>query len=193
MQAAQPELLDRLNGLIKWMAAGVTAAAAGSSLGARTVLVGLVVLMAIDWITGFNAAYIRGEVSSEVGRKGLVAKGQILLLILAIHVVEKLAGYEMQLELFGAGGFCVNEAISIVENVARSGVWIPGSLVRALVKVKQLSPRGATRAELDQLRDDNRAEVDDLRHATRLENDAAVHAARQEVDRAAQALPPVGK
>lgn len=191
-----PELLDRLLVSIKWLGGAVAALTAGSMFGSHTVLVGLVALMAIDWVTGFNRAFIAGAVSSEAGARGLVKKGQILLLILALHVAEKLSGYEVGAELWGAGGFCINELISIVENVSQSGVYIPQAIVDGLLRVKSLRPRAATRADLDKLRDDNRAEVDVAIATNRVETDAAVTASRKEVDHLAevvQALPTVGK
>lgn len=146
-----PELLDRMVIGIKWLAGAVGALTAGSAFGSYTVLVSLVILMAIDWITGFNRAFIAGEVSSEAGARGLVKKGQALLLILAVHVLEKMSGYELGLELWGAGGFCINEGISIVENVAHSGVYIPQVLVNGLLRLKNLRPRQATAEEIDRL------------------------------------------
>lgn len=177
-----PDLLDHLAVGIKWMAAGLTAAIAGAAFGSYTVLVCLLILMAIDWVTGFNRAYIDGEISSAAGRKGLVKKGQVLLLILAIHVMERMSGYELGLELWGAGGFCLNEAISIIENVSRSGVGIPKVIVDGLLRVKSLSPRAATRAELDLLKDEVRATTDATVTEHRKETDAVISAVRQHVD-----------
>lgn len=186
MNPAPPDLVDRLLVAIKWLSGGVAALTAGSAFGSYTVLVCLVILMAIDWVTGFNRAFIEGVVSSEAGMKGMVKKGQVLLLILAVHVMEKLSGYELGLELWGAGGFCINEIISIVENVSRSGVYVPQLLIDSLLRLKSLRPRAATRDEIDQLRDDNRAETDRLTIATRVEHDAAVTAARTEADHVGQ-------
>ncbi len=182
MQAA-PDLLDRLLVLIKWLSAALGALVAGATFGPRAVIVGLVVLMGIDWITGFNRAYIAGEVSSEAGAKGLVKKGQILLLILAVHVLERLAGYEINAEMWGAGGFCVNEVISIIENVARSDVYIPRSIVQGLLKLRALRPEGATRAELDQLREETRVAADVALGKARVASDFALGAARGEADK----------
>lgn len=189
----EPELLDRLLIAIKWLAAGVTAMVAGNTFGTHKVLMCLVILMFIDWATGLGQAFIDGKVTSEDGSKGLVKKGQILMLILGAHVFEILSGYEVGAELWGAGGFCVNELISIVENVSKSVDYIPQVIVDGLLRVKSLRPRAATRADLDKLRDDNRAEVDLAIAVNRVENDAVITATRQEVDHVAQSLPTVGK
>ncbi len=177
------DLLGRLLVTNKWLAGAVAALMAGTLFGSQAVLAGLVALMAIDWLTGLNAAFIRGEVNSETGTRGLVKKGQVLLLLLAVHVMEKLAGYELGLELWGAGGFCINEAISIVENVSRSGVYIPQALVDGLLKVKSMRPRQATRAELDQLRDDSRTQEDAAVATSRAASDAGLASARAEADK----------
>lgn len=179
-----PDLIDHLAVSVRWLAAGFTAAVAGAAFGSYTVLVCLLILMAIDWVTGFNRAYIDGELSSEAGAKGLAKKGQILLLILAIHVMERMSGYELGLELWGAGGFCINEAISIIENVSRSGVGIPKVIVDGLLRVKSLSPRPATRAELDLLKDEVRATTDATVTEHRKETDAIIAVVREKADTA---------
>lgn len=138
---------------IKWAIAAFTGQVAAMTVGPRRAIFVLVILMGIDWITGFTAAWIRGEVSSEAGAKGFAKKGLTLLLILTIYIVDQAAHMDFNLELWGAVGYSINEAISIVENMDRAGVYIPAALVAGLQKVKGLGPRKATRAELDALRD----------------------------------------
>lgn len=141
---------------VKWASAFVVAQMAAATVGPRAVITGLVFLMAVDWITGFTAAWINGTASSEVGAKGFAKKGIILLLILTIHVAEKLCGYELNLEVWGAAGYCFNELVSIVENVARVGVYIPKPLIDGLLKIKAVSPGNASKADLDKLRDERK-------------------------------------
>ena len=118
----------------------------------RSLLLGLVILMALDYVTGMAAAWVSKSVSSEIGSRGLVKKGLILILLLSVHILERLAGIELHLEATGAIGFAVNEVISVIENCARAGVWMPEKLVAALIAVQKLRGSGATAEQLAQLR-----------------------------------------
>lgn len=144
---------------VKWASAFVVAQMAAATVGPRAVITGLIFLMIVDWVTGFTAAWIHGVASSEIGAKGLAKKGTILLLVLTIHVAEKLCGYEFNLEIWGAAGYCFNEMVSIVENVASIGVYIPKPLIDGLLKIKAVSPRNASKADLEKLRDQTNLSV----------------------------------
>lgn len=140
--------------IMKWLVAFAVAQWMAVPMDSRTVLQILVALMAVDYLTGLFSAFVTKTVSSEIGLRGLVKKGMVLCLLLASHLMEKLSGIELHLEFAGAIGCSVNEGISIVENCANAGVWVPGQVVDALIAIKKIKGGGATPEQLAQLRGD---------------------------------------
>ena len=140
----------------------------------------LLMLMLVDYVTGIIAAMIRRELSAAESWKGLLRKSLVIAVLGTSHLMEENLGMEIGIEKIGAVAYCVNEAISIVENVARSGVPIPGQLVAALLTMKKLRMREATQSELDELRGKQDSEL----IALRLKQDDQTHALRSRQDNA---------
>jgi toxin secretion/phage lysis holin len=130
--------------LAKWLVAFVIAEWISLPGSMRT----LVIFMAIDYASGLAVGFMRKELSSAIGLRGLVRKGMVLLLLLTVHIAEQNAGADLRLEHIGALGYMVNEIISIIENCARAGVPIPAQLVSALMSMQNLRGRPATGDEL---------------------------------------------
>lgn len=135
----------------KWAAAAALAQWYGIAATSRSMLLALITLMFLDYFTGLISGYLTKKIDSAVGFRGLANKGLILVLLLACHVVEGIAGLELHLEVAGALAFSVNEMISIVENCARSGVPIPGPFLDVLIAVKKLKASPATAEQLQAL------------------------------------------
>lgn len=100
----------------------------------------LVIFMSIDYASGLAAAFVRKELSSNEGLRGLVRKGMVLLLLLTVHLAEKSVGADLRLEHVGALGYIINEIISILENCGRAGVPIPQQFLAALLSVQKMQP-----------------------------------------------------
>lgn len=94
-------------------------------------------VMALDYLSGVTAGYVTGTLSSDVGRKGFAKKLLMVMLVALAALIDSLMKPEMSgiLVTVVAGGLIANEGLSILENVARSGVNIPKSLRDALAKV----------------------------------------------------------
>lgn len=133
--------------LVKWAAALLI----GMWMKTPSVIRFLMAFMVIDYASGLAVAYMRKELCSDIGRRGLVKKLLSLLFLLAVHVMEQATGLNVGIDLDStiAVGFALNEAISIVENCARAGVPIPAQLVTALINVKRI--RGVAPATPEQL------------------------------------------
>lgn len=91
-----------------------------------------------DVVTGFSAAFVNKEVSSNIGRKGLINHLIIALLVISLNVVAnaKLAGnlndaVSTIYTLF-ATGFTLTYALSILENLIKMGVNVPPKLANYL-------------------------------------------------------------
>ena len=125
-------------------------AAFASYLGALAVpIIVLMVMMIIDYLSGMSAAWSEGTLSSKVGAKGIIKKvGYMALIVVAMGVDYLICsgisaasldiGYNMWFGLLVAVWLIINEMISILENLDRLDVPIPGFL-RAIVKKLKIS------------------------------------------------------
>ena len=100
----------------------------------------LVVLMAIDLLTGLIRAIVfrksdkteSGRLSSLAGIQGLFKKASCFLLIIAAVYLDALLGTNTLTRDAVIIAFCLNELISILENVGCIGIKMPAPLVNAL-------------------------------------------------------------
>lgn len=121
-------------------------------------LVLLFMMMICDYISGMMRAWIKGELSSRVGIKGIVKKALYLCIVcvaIAADWVVQIATRELGINFDGAY-FCallvtiwliLNECISILENVAEIGGPVPPFLVKLVAKLKQTAEDGAESAK----------------------------------------------
>ena len=98
----------------------------------------LVAFMALDMVTGLLAAFVRKEICSEIGARGVAKKVLMLILVAVAHVISDKDPLHLGIDLGNvvALGYLANEVISIVENCAWAGIPVPGPLVDALMKFK---------------------------------------------------------
>lgn len=94
----------------------------------------LVVLMALDILTGMVAAFVGRRAASTVALRGIAKKVLVLLLVAAARAVEPVIGFDAS--SYVAMFFVAYEALSILENGAKAGVPIPERLRSALVALK---------------------------------------------------------
>lgn len=105
----------------------------------------LLIIMAIDWVTGLLIALVwkkspktdNGLADSTVGFKGICKKGVILLVVLIavrLDITLNLAGAaRLATILFFIG----NEGLSVIENLGIMGVPLPGIVKSSLEKLKK--------------------------------------------------------
>ena len=120
--------------------AGIIGGAVASALGGwDQSLITLVIFMAVDYITGLIVAGIfhrsgkteSGALSSNVGFKGLIKKGVMLLVVLVAARLDLLLGVAFVRDAVIIA-FILNELISIVENAGLMGVPIPPVIKKAI-------------------------------------------------------------
>ena len=108
----------------------------------------LLVMMTVDYISGISAAYIKGELSSKVGLKGIVKKIGYIGVVIVAAVMDwvlysGLKGVGVDIEMSYYLGLIVtiwliiNECISVLENLGEIGVPLPPFLMRAINKLKK--------------------------------------------------------
>ena len=109
----------------------------------------LLVLMVIDYISGFASAWVRKEHKSRVGIVGILKKiGYVALVVTAAlfdlaipHVANQIGTTLPFSSIFGTIVTCwliSNEALSITENLGEIGVPTPKFLKVALEKFRVL-------------------------------------------------------
>ena len=104
-----------------------------------TALQTLVIFMAIDYITGLVVAGVfhaspktkTGALESKAGWKGLIRKGETLLIVLVACQLDAVIGGSFVRDA-AIIGFSANEAISIVENAGLMGLPIPAAITKAI-------------------------------------------------------------
>ena len=98
----------------------------------------LLVAMVLDYISGMLKAFYLGEVSSRVGCKGIIKKVGILFTIAVANLTDLVLGltiFRSAICMF----FCINELVSVLENVALLEVPIPEFLINKLIQAKDIS------------------------------------------------------
>jgi toxin secretion/phage lysis holin len=99
----------------------------------------LAILMALDYLTGLILAGVfhaspkskGGTLESRAALKGLLRKCGIIIIVVALHQADRLTGKAF-LRDGAAFAFCVEEILSLVENLGAMGVPMPGFVRKAL-------------------------------------------------------------
>lgn len=106
-------------------------------------LIAVLVLMAIDYITGVASSFVLKTTNSKVGWKGIIKKVVMLLILIMAHILDV---YALGLQNGGAALmplveflFIANEGLSIIENAGKLGIKLPAALSEALVQLKLVS------------------------------------------------------
>lgn len=101
------------------------------------VLMALVVFATIDYVTGVTAAWVRQDLDSEVGAKGIARKIGMFLVVAVCNIIDQTGALgEPVLRTVATWWYLGNEALSIIENLADIGVPIPERLLSALASLK---------------------------------------------------------
>lgn len=108
----------------------------------------LLIFMGIDYISGLVVAGVfhaspksdNGTLESRAGWKGLIRKGMTLLAVLIGARLDILLGTAYIKDALVIG-FCVNELLSIIENMGLMGVPMPEILTNAIEMLKSKSEK----------------------------------------------------
>lgn len=91
----------------------------------------LLTLVVADYATGLVAAWVKKELNSDIGRRGIAKKVCIFLLVALGHIVDVTLGtaiFQNAVAFF----YLSNEFVSILENVGTIGLPIPPALKNAI-------------------------------------------------------------
>ena len=126
-------------------AAGVIGAGLSWAFGGwDEAMAALIICMAVDYISGSVVALVfhnsrktaSGSYNSGYGLKGLCKKGLMLLFVLVAVQLDRLLGAAYVRDAVCIG-FCVNEVISITENLGLAGVPLPQGVKQALEQLQE--------------------------------------------------------
>ena len=106
-------------------------------------LTALVVCMSVDYISGSLVALVfhksnkseTGSYNSTYGLKGLCKKCLMLLFVLTAVQMDRLMGADYVRDAVCIG-FCINEVLSITENLGLAGVPMPQAVTKALEQLQ---------------------------------------------------------
>ena len=101
-------------------------------------IIGMVVMLSLDYVTGVIAAALRGELNSKVGFIGLLKKVVILVIIAVASIIDRLipdanSAIRSAVIMF----YILNEALSILENAGEIGIPLPKKLKQAIEVLKE--------------------------------------------------------
>lgn len=108
----------------------------------------LLIFMGVDYLSGLILAGVfhaspkseDGTLESYAGWKGLVRKGMTLLIVLIGARLDLLIGVNYIRDAMVIA-FCVNELLSIIENMGLMGVPMPEILTNAIEMLKRQSEK----------------------------------------------------
>lgn len=89
-------------------------------------------LVVLDWLTGWGAAWINGELKSRKGYHGIARKVAIFALVAVSHFIDIILGGQQYFQNAVVFFYLANELLSIIENVGRMGVPVPKILRKAI-------------------------------------------------------------
>lgn len=101
-----------------------------------TVLWSLILLMALDYITGIIKAVYKKQVSSEIGFKGILKKITVLAVAALANAVQVLIGGNPPVREMVIMFYIANEGISVLENAAEVLPNMPESLKNILLQIR---------------------------------------------------------
>ena len=96
----------------------------------------LVVVMALDYVTGVIKGIYTKKLSSDIGFKGLLKKITILVIVSLAHVIQDLTGGNIAIREIVIMFYIVNEGISILENAAVILPKMPEKLKDILLQLR---------------------------------------------------------
>lgn len=125
-------------------AAGIAGAVLSWAFGGwDEALAALVICMAVDYVSGSIVALVfhnsrkteTGSYNSGYGLKGLCKKCLMLLFVLVAVQIDRLMGASYVRDAVCVG-FCINEVLSIIENLGLAGVPMPEAVKKALEQLQ---------------------------------------------------------
>lgn len=104
--------------------------------GIDKLIIMLLIIMAIDYITGICKAIINKKLNSIIGIKGIIKKIGYLLIVALSVLIDKILGDADAIRMLVIYFFIANEGISILENWSEMGLPLPKKLKQVFEQLK---------------------------------------------------------
>ena len=104
--------------------------------GADNWMIGLIIVVAADYISGVIAAIIARTLNSRRGAAGILKKMLLFLIVAVANVVDNATGAGGVVRSLTIGFLLANESISVLENCARCGIPLPERLINVLEQLR---------------------------------------------------------
>ncbi|QPQ30967.1 phage holin family protein [Lysinibacillus sp. JNUCC 51] len=111
----------------------------------------LLVLMALDILTGIFKAVKNENLWSRKSLFGYARKLLILIVIITANIIDQVLSLNGTLTFATVLFYIANEALSIVENMAQLGVLVPQQLAEKLKVIENQSEESFTNEVLNEL------------------------------------------
>lgn len=98
----------------------------------------LITCIILDYFSGIFKSYIKANLSSKVGLKGILKKVGLLLIVVVGVMADKLLGSTGVVRNIVIYYISLNELLSILENLSQSGLKVPKQ-IKDKLKVMQES------------------------------------------------------
>ncbi|GAB6988052.1 phage holin family protein [Paenibacillus pini] len=92
----------------------------------------LLILVIVDWLTGWAVAWTNGELKSHKGYYGIMRKIIIFLMVTVAHFIDQVLGNQGYFQDAVIFFYMANELLSIIENAGRMGLPVPKAFRKAL-------------------------------------------------------------
>ncbi|MET3943183.1 toxin secretion/phage lysis holin [Paenibacillus sp. PvP094] len=123
---------EGISNVIKMISAAL-GAGTGYLFGGWNMLIHLLlILVVVDWLTGWAAAWIKHELRSRVGFEGIARKAAIFLIVTISHYIDLAWGNTGYIQDAVVFFYIANELLSVIENAGRMGLPMPDALRNAV-------------------------------------------------------------
>lgn len=98
----------------------------------------LIVLIALDLLSGWAKAYINHCISSDASYRGMTKKGVMIIMVCGAAIIQHSSSLPLPFDMGKTLAllYCVTEFISIMENAKACGIPVPDSLYRRFHKAR---------------------------------------------------------
>lgn len=97
----------------------------------------LLIIIALDYITGVLSAIYNKELSSKIGLKGIAKKLGYLCGVILACLLDSLTGNTNIIRMLVIYLFIANDGISIIENLSEMNVKLPKKVIEVLKQMKK--------------------------------------------------------
>lgn len=104
--------------------------------GLDSALKSLLIIIALDYLTGVASAFYNKKLNSKIGLKGLLKKFGYLCVIALSFIIDNLTGQNGLIRLLIIYYFIANDSLSIVENLAKMNIKLPQKFLDSLEQIK---------------------------------------------------------